>query len=86
MMDSLRLRLLTALRDGPCDMDDLADRLTVRTGLVYRELELMLSDGLVGQLNPNSDVYGLTELGRKALDVLASAKAGPPGWKQSELW
>jgi DNA-binding PadR family transcriptional regulator len=67
-------------------MGDLADRLSVRLTDAYRELELMRRDGLVDEVQLDSDVYALTELGRKALDVLDDVRAGPPGWRQTELW
>lgn len=67
-------------------MGDLADGLSLGVREVYASLELMLRDGLVEQEEPNSDVYGLSPLGRKALEVIDLVKTGPPGWKQRELW
>jgi predicted transcriptional regulator len=86
-MEGLRLLLLSRLRDkGTSSVDDLADGLKLRWTDAYHELERMLADRLIYQVDDNSDVYTITELGLRTLDVLDSVRAGPPGWRQGELW
>ena len=85
-MEGLRFKLLIALRRGSHDMGLLADQLYMLIPQVYRELEAMRRDGLVDEVARDSDCYALTKLGLKALEVLDSAQAGPPGWKQGQLW
>ena len=86
-MDLLRPRLLAALKSGPSCVDRLADELQLHWADAYHTLERMLGDRLVEQHgDPTLEAYAITELGRKALEVLDSARAGPPGWMQGELW
>jgi predicted transcriptional regulator len=74
---TIRLKSLWGLRiQGPCSINDLADRTGLEHQVVHNAVYKLCQDGLAVHLGPAS--YDVTEAGKAFLAASAAAQAEPP--------